>query len=110
MKILPNLIDPIAHPAWKIQNWTIKFVLSDRVLGLVRKQSNVINWYEDPVVANAWLERMSVCVYSIQQFHQAFGALPQVGDRLFDQTVTGAMVEERSIDGYLMTITFTLST
>jgi hypothetical protein len=110
MEIQPNLIDPIAHTDWEIQNWKIKFLLSDRVLGLVKKQSKLENWYEDPAVSDAWIERMCVCVYSIQRFHQTFGALPHVGDRLFDNTITGATIEERAIDGYLMTITFTLST
>ena len=109
IKILPTIIDPIEHTTWTIQNWKIKFVLSDRVLGVVKKQSKLDNWYEDPSVTDAWIERMDICVYSIQKFHKSFGALPQVGDRLFDKTTTGATIEERSIDGYLMTITYTLS-
>jgi hypothetical protein len=110
IKIPPTIIDPIEHAAWTIQNWKIKFVLSDRVLGVVRKQSKLDNWYEDPAVTDAWIERMDICAYSIKKFHTAFGALPHVGDRLFDKTTIGATIEERSIDGYLMTITFTLST
>jgi len=110
INILPTIIDPIEHTAWTILNWKIKFLLSDRVLGIVRKQSKLDNWYEDPVVTDAWIERMDTCVHSIQKYHRTFGALPHVGDRLFDNTTTGAAIEERSIDGYLMTITFTLST
>lgn len=109
MKIQATIIDPIERIDWEIENWKIKFVLSDRVLGLVKKQSKLDNWYEDPVITDAWVERMDICVYSIQKFYKTFGALPHVGDRLFDKTTTGAAIEERSIDGYQMTITFTLS-
>lgn len=110
MKIQPIILDPIEHTDWKIQNWQIKFVLSEKQLGIVRKQSKVANWYEDPVITDTWVERMDICVYSIQQYYKSFGVLPHIGDRLFDKTTTGATIEERSIDGYLRTITFTLST
>ena len=103
-----TIVDPIEHPDWIIEGWRIKFILSEKQLGQVRQQSKLSNWYEDPTVRDTWIERISICLYSIEKFYKTFGVLPQVGDRLFDEA-TGTVIQERSIDGYLMTITFTLS-
>ena len=108
LKPQPTIVDPIEHPEWIIQGWKIKFILSEKQLGQVRQQSKLPDWYEDPVVRDTWIERISICLHSIVEFQKTFGVLPQVGDRLFDEA-TGTLIQERSIDGYLKTITFTLS-
>lgn len=102
------IIDIIDHPDWVVRGWRIKFLLSDKVIHQVRVLSRVDHWYEDPVVADTWMNKMLVCFNSIQQFYNTFGLLPQVNDRLFDED-TGLIVQDRSIDGGMKTITFTLS-
>lgn len=102
------IIDIIDHPDWMVRGWQIKFLLSDKVIHQVRLLSRVDNWYEDPVIADTWMNKMSICVNSIQQFYDTFGLLPQVNDRLSDED-TGLMVQDRSIDGRLKTIIYTLS-
>jgi hypothetical protein len=101
------LIEPFTDPAWVIQGWQIKFMLSDKLLTLARKQSRIRNWYDDPSAVATWHEAINVCYTSIQKYHSTFGILPTVGDRLFNED-SGLLINDRSIDGGLMTITFTL--
>lgn len=111
MKVIADMrsvVDTIEHQDWSIKGWKIKFVFSERQLHEVKKLSRVSNWYEDPVVAETWTVRLGICFSSIQNFYDTFGVLPQVGDRLFDEDL-GMIIQDRSIDGYLRTITFTLS-
>lgn len=103
-----TIVDPIEHANWSIRGWKIKFILSDKQLSQIRNQSKLSNWYEDTVVRNTWVERVCVCWDSIEKFYKTFGMLPQVGDRLFDES-SGSLIQDCSIDGHLMTITFTLS-
>ena len=103
-----SVVDTIDYKDWFVKEWKIKFLLSERQLSEIKKLSRVDNWYEDPVVADTYFDRLCVCFDSIQKFYESFGTLPQIGDRLFDED-TGMKVQERSIDGNMMTITFTLS-
>ena len=96
------------HPEWTIQGWTIKFLLSEKLLHQIEKISRADNWYEDPIVVDTWMEKMHICFNSIQQFYSAFGVIPQGVDRLFDED-TGMIIQGRSIDEKLKTITFTLT-
>ena len=102
------IVETIEHHDWLIKEWKIKFLLSESQLREVRMLSRVSNWYEDPVIADTWNEKLSTCFKSIQTFYKTFGVLPQIGDRLFDSDL-GMMIENRSIDGDMMTITFTVS-
>lgn len=105
---MKSIVDTLDHPNWQIEGWKIKFLLSERLLHDVKKISRVSNWYEDPIIADTWTEKLFICFNSIQAYYKIFKALPQVGDRLFNEDL-GLFVQERSIDGNVMTITFTLS-
>ncbi|WP_223860831.1 hypothetical protein [Spirosoma validum] len=105
---MKSIVDALDHPDWKIQGWQIKFLLSERLLHEIKKISRVSNWYEDPVIADTWTNKLFICFNSIQNYYKVFGVLPQVGDRLFSEE-SGLIVQERSIDGNVMTITFTLA-
>ena len=102
------VIASLHYPQWRVQKFKVLFLLSERILTEIRKLSQTDDWYEDPVVGATYIDRVNVCFISIQKYYEAFGILPQVGDRLYDED-TGMIVQERSIDGGLMTITFTLS-
>ncbi|GAB4017056.1 hypothetical protein GCM10028773_11980 [Spirosoma koreense] len=107
--LIHSIIEPFTAEEWIIEEWTIKFMLSERLLTLARKQAKGSNWYEDPLIAASWGETISRCFRSVQTYHKAFHTVPMVGDRLFNED-TGLRVQDRSIDGDLMTITFTLDT
>lgn len=102
------LLEAIEHKEWSVEGWKIKFILSERQLHEVKKLSRVSNWYEDPIVVATCMNRLCICFDSIQNYYKTFGMLPQIGDRLFDEDA-GLIIQDRSIDGHLMTITFTLS-
>lgn len=102
------IVDTIEHEDWVVRGWEIKFILSDRLLHQVKLLSRVDHWYDDPVVADTYVSKMNVCFNSIQQFYNTFGMLPQIGDRLFNEE-SGVIVQDRSIDGNLRQITFTVS-
>ncbi|UFH54594.1 hypothetical protein [Spirosoma sp. KNUC1025] len=104
---MESILDAFKHTEWHIKQWQVKFLLSEKLLHQVKKQSKISNWYEDQGVTEKWIERLSICFDSINKFHNSFGTLPQVGDRLYDED-TGMIVQDRSIDGNLMTITYTL--
>lgn len=82
-------------------------MLSEKLLTHARKQSTLPDWYEDPLIGATWDSVISICFRSIEKYYSSFRSLPVVGDRLFDDD-TGWLIQERSIDGDLMTITFTL--
>jgi len=112
---MKSIVETIKHQDWAIkgQNWVIKgweiqFLFSEKQLQEVRKLARVDNWYEDPIVADTCMVRLATCFNSIQKFYNTFGILPQVGDRLFDED-SGMIIQDRSIDGDVMAITFTLS-
>ncbi len=102
------VIESVHYSEWVVEDWKIVFLFSDRLLAEVRKLSKATNWYEDPTIVDTYLDRVNLCFVSIQKYHATFGALPQVGDRLYDEE-TGMVIQDRSIDGNLMTITFTLT-
>lgn len=102
------IVDTIEHEDWVVRGWEIKFILSDRLLHQVKLLSRVDHWYDDPVVADTYVSKMNVCFNSIQQFYNTFGMLPQIGDRLFNEE-SRVIVQDRSIDGNLRQITFTVS-
>jgi hypothetical protein len=103
-----SVIESVHYPEWTIRDWKIVFLLSDRLLAEVRKLSKVNNWYEDPTIVDTYIDRVNLCFTGIQKYYATFGALPQVGDRLYNEE-TGMIIQDRSIDGSSMTITFTLS-
>lgn len=103
-----SVVDSLHREEWTINEFKIVFLLSERILMEIKKLSRVADWCEDPVVADTYIDRLNRCFTSIQKYYTAFGSLPQVGDRLCGED-TGMIVQERSIDGNLMTITFTLS-
>lgn len=105
---MKSIVDALDHPDWTIEGWQIKFLLSERLLHDVKKLSRVSNWYEDPIIADTWTDKLFVCYTSIQTYYKIFRALPQTGDRLFNEE-SGLIIQERFIDGNLMSITFTLS-
>ncbi|AUD06846.1 hypothetical protein [Spirosoma pollinicola] len=105
--LVHTIIDPFTSPEWMIEDWSIKFMLSERLLTHARKQSDTPNWYEDPLIAATWGGVIATCFRSVQAYHKSFAILPMVGDRLFNED-TGWQIKDRSIDGDLMTITFTL--
>ena len=105
---MKSIVDALDHPDWHVEGWQIKFILSERVLYDVKKLARVSNWYEDPVIADTWTERLCIYFDSIQNFYQIFRVLPQVGDRLLIED-SGLIIQERAIDGKTMIITFTLS-
>ena len=105
---MKTIVEAIDHQDWVLEDWKIKFILSERMLHEVKKLARVDNWYEDPIVADTWRDRVSICYDSIYSFHETFGIPPQVGDRLFDED-TGVIIQNRAIDGRLKTITFTIS-
>ncbi|SFF33860.1 hypothetical protein [Spirosoma endophyticum] len=102
------VINSLHYTEWIIKDFKVLFLLSERILTEIRKISLVDNWYEDPIASATYIDRVNTCFISVRQYHKAFGILPQVGDRLYNED-TGMIVQDRSIDGGLMTITFTLS-
>ncbi|MBD2753394.1 hypothetical protein [Spirosoma validum] len=102
------IVDTIEQDTWMVRGWKIKFILSDKLLHQAKLLSRVDHWYDDPIVADTYIEKMAVCFNSIQQFHHTFGLLPQVGDRLYNEE-SGVIVQDRSIDGGLKHITFRVS-
>ncbi|UFH52501.1 hypothetical protein [Spirosoma sp. KNUC1025] len=103
-----SIIESIHYPEWTIGQWQIAFLFSERLLADLKKISRLSNWYEDQIVAATYVDRANLCFISIKKYHAMFGSLPQIGDRLFDED-TGLFVQERSINGRQMTITYTLS-
>ncbi|UFH52589.1 hypothetical protein [Spirosoma sp. KNUC1025] len=103
-----SILEPIHDPGWTINQWKIAFQFSERLLARIKKRSRLPDWYEDPVVAAVYVNRLSHCFASMQIYHATFGNLPQVGDRLIDEQ-EGLFIQERFIDGLQMTITLTLS-
>ena len=101
------IIDPFESADWQIEDWHIKFLLSERLLTHARKQSARSNWYEDTQIATTWNELILTCFHSVQRYHRTFHTLPVVGDRLFNED-TGWRIQDRSIDGDLMSVTFTM--
>lgn len=101
-------MESITQQNWLIKGWAIHFLFSEKQLHQVKKLSRIDNWYEDPIVKDTCMDRLCTCYNSINKFYNTFGVLPQVGDRLFDED-SGMIVQERSIDGDLMVISFTLS-
>ncbi|MFD2938282.1 hypothetical protein [Spirosoma flavum] len=106
---LLTIFESISQRDWVIKGWVIHFLFSEKKLQQVKKLSKLDKWYEDPLVIHSCIDRLQSCFNSIQKFHTAFGVLPQVGDRLYDED-SGMIVQDRSIDGDLMVISFTLST
>ena len=102
-----TIVEPFEYTEWIIEDWTIKFMLSDKLLTHARKQPSLSNWYEDPLIVATWKRIISTCFHSLHQYHKSFHILPTVGDRLFNED-TGWRIQDRSIDGDLMTITFTM--
>lgn len=102
------VIASLHYQEWIINDFKILFLFSERVLTEIRKLSRADDWYEDTVVSATYIDRVNSCFISIEKYYHAFGILPQVGDRLYNED-TGMIVQEQAIDGDLMTITFTLS-
>ena len=105
--LVQAIIEPFESSDWLIKDWSIKFMLSERLLTYARKQSAMPNWYNDPLVAATWSSVISICFRSVQTYHETFAILPVVGDRLFNED-TGWRIQDRCIDGDMRTITFTL--
>jgi hypothetical protein len=103
-----SIMEAITEHGWAIKGWKIHFLFSEKQLHQVKKLSVIDRWYEDPIVIDTCHDRLRTCFKSIRKFHATFGMLPQVGDRLFDED-SGLIVQERSIDGDLMIISFMLS-
>lgn len=104
----PSLIDSIHYADWVINEWKIVFLFSDKQLSQIQKQSTVPDWWEDPIVTDIYVSRLNTCFNSMHKVYLTLGILAQAGDRLFDQE-TGMLVQNRSFDSNLMTITYTLS-
>ena len=107
-KPIQLVIASLHYEEWIINDFKILFLLSERVLAEIRKLSPTNDWYNDPVVSATYIDRVNTCFISIQKYYDAFGTLPQVGDGLNNED-TGMIVQDRSINGGLMTITYTLS-
>lgn len=105
---MATLLDTLTHETWTINDWSIRFILSERVIKLISKTARYPVWYEDDATHKVWIDKLTVCFNSIQGCYQTFGWLPQVGDRLLDGDL-GLMIQERSIDGNIKTITLTLT-
>ncbi len=103
-----TLIDAIEAEIWVVNKWRIKFILSEKQLHLIRKSSGATDWYENESIKSIWMDKLTDCFQTILEFHQTFGQLPQSGDRLTDEDL-GLLIQERSIDGKLKTITYILS-
>ncbi|WP_461102459.1 hypothetical protein, partial [Spirosoma koreense] len=99
-----SVVDSIHYDHWTIKDFKIVFLLSERILAEIKKLSRVSNWYEDVIAADTYIDRLNTCFTSIHKYYNAFGVLPQVGDRLYNEE-TGMIIQDRSIDGGLMTIT-----
>ena len=107
-KPVQSVVDSLHYSQWTINGFKIVFLLSERILVEIKKISRVANWYEDQVAANTYIDRLHLCFTSVERYYTAFGILPQIGDRLYNED-TGMIIQDRSIDGERMTITFTLS-
>ncbi len=103
-----SVVDTHRDDHWVIAKWHIQFSFSERLLVTIKHSSNSPNWYEDVDVAVEYMAQLEICFNSINAFHESFGSLPSIGDRLFNED-TGLMIKDRSIDGGLRTITFILS-
>ncbi len=105
---MATLIDTLTNETWTLNDWNIRFILSEKVIKLISKTAMYPIWYEDPVTHKTWIDKLTVCFTTIQRCHQTFGWFPQVGDRLLDGDL-GLMIQDRTIDGNLKAITFTLT-
>lgn len=105
--IVRTIVEPFEYPEWVVEEWHIKFLLSERLLTRARKQASISNWHEDPLVVATWDGIITLCFRSVEQYYRSFHMLPMVGDRLFNED-TGWRIQDRSIDGDMMTITFTM--
>jgi len=105
--LLHSIVEPFTSEEWNVKEWSIKFMLSERLLTDARKQTGTPNWHEDPWISASWNGIVAKCFRSVQVYHKSFASLPMVGDRLFN-VYTGWQILDRSIDGGLMIITFTL--
>jgi len=103
-----SVVESLHYSQWTINGFKIVFLLSERILTEIKKVSRLPNWYEDPVAADTYIDRLHLCFTSVQKYYSAFGSLPHVGDRLYNED-SGMIIRDRAIDGRLMTITFTLS-
>ncbi|AKD54368.1 hypothetical protein [Spirosoma radiotolerans] len=103
-----TLIDAIEHEKWTVNDWRVQFILSEKQLHLIKKLSPIEDWYENQSVIDDWMVKLDVCFFNLEKFYDAFGYLPQYGDRLSDEDL-GLMIQERAIDGSSKTITFVLS-
>lgn len=103
-----SVVDSIHLTHWTIGEFKLVFLFSERILTEIKKLSCLPNWYEDPITAATYIDRLNTCFISIDKYYKVFGTLPQLGYRLYDED-TGMLIQECSIDGELMTITFTLS-
>lgn len=102
-----SVVDSLHCAQWMISDFKIAFLLSERVIMEIERLSCAPDWYNDPVVADTYIGRLNQCFTSIQKYYTTFNILPQVGDRLYGEDM-GMIVQERSIDGQLMTVTFTV--
>lgn len=105
---MATLIDTLEHEKWVLKDWKVRFLLSEKVIKVISKKALYPIWYEDEVTYEDWMKKLTVCYNSVQTYHDTFGLIPQIGDRLYDEDL-GLMVQDRSIDGRLKTITFTLT-
>lgn len=105
---MATLIDTLSHEAWIINGWKIHFVLSEMVIHQISKTTPYPVWYENETTSQVWMQKLGLCFTSLERCYQTFGWLPQIGDRLFDEDL-GLMIKDRSIDGTMKTITFTLT-
>lgn len=103
-----SVVDTHRDNHWVIAKWHVQFLFSERLLVSIKHRSNSPNWYEDTDVAIDYMAQLEICFNSINAFHESFGSLPVIGDRLFNED-TGLVIKDRSIDGGLRTITFVLS-
>ena len=104
----PSIMESLHYSSWTINGFKIVFLLSERILMEIKKLSHLPNWYEDAAAADIYIDRLNLCFTSVQKYYTAFGILPQIGDRLYNED-TGMIIQNRAIDGSVMTITFTLS-
>ena len=105
---MQTLVDAIEHEQWTVNDWRVQFILSEKQLHLIKKLSLVEDWYENQLVMDDWMGKLTECFYNIEKFYGSFGYLPQYGDRLFDEDL-GLIIQERTINGTSKTITFILS-
>ena len=59
-----SVVDSIHLTHWTIGEFKLVFLFSERILTEIKKLSCLPNWYEDPITAATYIDRLNTCFIS----------------------------------------------